>query len=268
MRLLSLSLLVLTLFSPLGSAQTHDSTSSNAQDRTLIELFTSQSCSSCPKAEKLFAELADRDDLVVIEWHVDYWNNLVHGRDGRWQDPYSSQANTIRQRDYNLALRGTAGVYTPQAVISGVTETTGSRGAAIENLLSKAPETCAKIEMSYDTAGLAVSIAPTPDVDVMEAEVMLVELIASASNEIHGGENRGLTAHSRNIAISNDSLGAWTGAAETYRARKVDDNRTCAIVVQEKGTGRILGAEYCPTAASMGLDPDESLAPSFTDAHP
>ena len=150
MRLLSLSLLALTLFSPLGTAQTNANAAANAQNPTLIELFTSQSCSSCPKAEKLFAEFAERDDLVVIEWHVDYWDNLVHGRDGRWKDPYSSQANTLRQRDYNFALRGTAGVYTPQAVISGVSETTGSRRAVIETLLAEAPQAHADISMSYD----------------------------------------------------------------------------------------------------------------------
>ena len=99
----------------------------------------------------------------------------------------------------------------------------------------------------------------------MNAEVMLVELLSSATNEIRGGENRGRTANSRNIAISNDTLGAWTGAAETYRARKVDAGRTCAIIVQEKGTGRILGAEYCPSLDGVS---DQAIAPDFTDAHP
>lgn len=265
MRLFSLSLLALTLLSPLGTAQTNDNRSANAKDQTLIELFTSQSCSSCPKAEKLFAELAERDDLVVIEWHVDYWDNLVHGRDGRWKDPYSSQANTLRQRDYNLALRGTAGVYTPQAVISGVSETTGSRRAVIESLLDEAPQARAEISMSYDTSGMSVSIAPAVDIDVMNAEVMLVELISSASNEIRGGENRGRIAYSRNIAISNDSLGAWTGAAETYRARTVSRDHTCAIIVQENNTGRILGAQYCPSAEAAS---DQAVSRGFTDAHP
>jgi len=119
--------------------------------------------------------------------------------------------------------------------------------------------------MSYDTSGMSVSIAPAVDIDVMNAEVMLVELISSASNEIRGGENRGRIAYSRNIAISNDSLGAWTGAAETYRARTVSRDHTCAIIVQENNTGRILGAQYCPSAEAAS---DQAVSRGFTDAHP
>jgi len=93
----------------------------------VAELFTSQSCSSCPPTEKLFAELDERDDLIVLEWHVDYWDKLVHGHAGAWKDPYSSTDYIARQRQYNRAFHGTGGAYTPQAVINGSAETVGNR---------------------------------------------------------------------------------------------------------------------------------------------
>ena len=108
----------------------------SAPDIRVAELFTSQSCSSCPPAESLFAELAERSDLIVLEWHVDYWDSLVHGRAGSWKDPYSNPDWTLRQRRYNRALRGQSGAYTPQAVIDGRFETIGSRRETIENQLS------------------------------------------------------------------------------------------------------------------------------------
>ena len=235
----------------------------------LVELFTSQSCSSCPRAEAVFAEFATRDDLVAIEWHVDYWNNLVHGRAGHWIDPFSAQANTQRQRDYNFALRNTGSVYTPQAVIAGYAETTGSRKATIERLIGQAPNPYARVDVSSEGMKLMVSIEPMTGTGTMQAEVMFVELISSMSNEIHGGENKGRTANSRNIAIASDTLGAWTGTEETYRAslRTAKANH-CAVLVQEIGTGQILGASYCPPMETVRGDEAGQINPDFIGAHP
>jgi len=70
----------------------------------VAELFTSQSCSSCPPAEALFSDLAEREDLLTLEWHVDYWDTLIHGG-SKWKDPYSDKAFTNRQRTYNRSFR-------------------------------------------------------------------------------------------------------------------------------------------------------------------
>ena len=235
----------------------------------LVELFTSQSCSSCPRAEKLFAEFSERDDLVVIEWHVDYWNNLVHGRAGHWVDPFSTRSNTQRQRDYNSALRNTGSVYTPQAVIAGYAETTGSRQNAIETLISQAPSPYAKVDVTSNGRELMVSVAPMNNAGSMQAEVMFVEMISSMKNKIHGGENKGRMAESRNIAIASDTLGPWTGVAETYRAslRTVKANH-CAVLVQEIGSGQILGASYCPPMETVSGASASAATPDFIDAHP
>src|SRR5258708_4284994 len=91
----------------------------NAQPRAVIELFTSQSCSSCPPADRLLVELARDPSLVVLSWHVDYWDNLG------WKDTFSLPASSARQRAYGAA-RGDRQIYTPQVVVSGASQVVGS----------------------------------------------------------------------------------------------------------------------------------------------
>lgn len=212
----------------------------------LAELFTSQSCSSCPAAEEDFNQLANRADVVAIQWHVDYWDQLVHGRAGNWKDPFSSAANTRRQRDYNYALRGTASVYTPQAIVGGVTETVGSRAATVNRMIAQAPAPQAHIAFAKSETGYMVSISQPAGTKPLNAEIMMVTLLDRDETIIGGGENKGRKAISRNVAVDADTLGAWNGAQETYRADLADAGYSCAVIVQESHKGRVLGAAYCP----------------------
>lgn len=87
-------------------------TANKTTSPVVVELFTSQSCYSCPPAEAYLGELAENPDIVALEWHVDYWDNLVYGSAGRWKDPYSDPAFTERQGLYNLSIRRSGSVYT------------------------------------------------------------------------------------------------------------------------------------------------------------
>src|ERR1700736_1842766 len=90
----------------------------------VVELFTSQGCSSCPPADALLAELAQRPDVIALGFHIDYWDDLG------WKDPLSSPAATARQRDYARQF-GRRQVYTPQLVVDGAEEAVGSDRAAV-----------------------------------------------------------------------------------------------------------------------------------------
>ena len=85
---------------------------------TVVELFTSQGCYSCPPAEAFLGELAKRSDVVALEFHVDYWDDLVYGSAGQWKDPFSDPAYTRRQQVYARGIPG-GRVYTPQIVVDG-----------------------------------------------------------------------------------------------------------------------------------------------------
>ena len=104
----------------------------------VIELFTSHGCSSCPPADRLLGELIEAEpDLVALEFHVDYWNSLVHGGDGNFVDPFSSPDWSLRQRAYDgVALAGRGGLYTPQAIVDGAFAAVGSDRARIESALA------------------------------------------------------------------------------------------------------------------------------------
>lgn len=209
----------------------------------VVELFTSQSCSSCVAAADYFNELADRDDIVAIGWHVDYWNAL-QTRDGRWVDPYSSPAYTERQRLYNRNLRNTGSVYTPQIVINGEQEAVGSARAKVEGLIERsntAPDASgASIVVTQSGADGKIHIGVNG-----AGEAQLVYLTPLADTKVRGGENAGVRFVDRNVATEMRNLGAVKSQA-TFQIEPPAKGERCAIILQEPDQGRILAAQYCP----------------------
>ena len=214
----------------------------------VAELFTSQSCSSCPPAERLFAQLAERDDLIVLEWHVDYWDRLVHGRAGAWKDPYSDPDNTARQRQYNRALRQSGGGYTPQAVINGRHETIGNRSAEIHDLLGEKRHSTASIEITRTSSDLQIEIGAFETEFGGSAEITHLTLLPEQSTSVPRGENRGVILFSRNIVLKAETIGTYSGRKTSVSVPRPDLDEGCAIIVQERRRGRlgpILAASYC-----------------------
>ncbi|MHA7900383.1 MAG: DUF1223 domain-containing protein [Henriciella sp.] len=249
---LAASVAILVLVSLRGGAQTlHDLPRAQAiaAGPIVAELFTSQSCSSCPPAEKLFAELAEREDLIVLEWHVDYWDRLVHGRAGAWKDPFSSPDHTARQRQYNRALRGTAGAYTPQAVINGSAETVGSRRHDVEALLGAPIHATAPLEIIQDGAQLHVNIGDYLSDLERDAAIVQLTLLPEQTTSVPRGENRGVRLFSKNIVLDAREIGTYSGNALSLTANAPSSEHGCAVIIQEKRGNRlgpILAASYCP----------------------
>ncbi|MEL6415678.1 MAG: DUF1223 domain-containing protein [Pseudomonadota bacterium] len=248
---LTVILSVLMVLSLRGGAQTlQDLPAARASVASPIvaELFTSQSCSSCPPAEKLFAELAERDDLIILEWHVDYWDTLIHGRAGAWKDPYSSPAYTARQRQYNRALRRTGSVYTPQAVINGSSESVGSRRADVEAILTPARHATTEIDITAHNDALQVKIGALSAPLARPAEIYQVTLLPEQSTSVPRGENRGVRLFSRNVVLDMAHVGSYSGTGLSLDIPPPQAGQTCAVIIQEKRGNRlgpILGAQYC-----------------------
>jgi hypothetical protein len=205
----------------------------------LVELFTSQSCSSCPPAETLFRDYAKRPDLVALEWHVDYWDSLQVSGAGRWKDPYSSQEWTERQRDYNRAIRGGDGVYTPQAVVGGNTEATGFDRGAIERLVGRATKAPPQVSLA---AVRGKDIRFTATGAPKDAEGFLVSFRLDAATDVRGGENKGRKLNSAHIVTGARKL----GPGPAFNVPLPAQGEGCALILQPKQPGPVLAVAYCP----------------------
>jgi len=204
----------------------------------VAELFTSQGCSSCPPAERLFSTLAERDNLLTLEWHVDYWDDLVHGG-SRWKDVYSKKEFTRRQRSYNRSLLGKSSAYTPQAVINGQLEGVGSRSGAVTNMIDNAPDLSVSVQIANDT----VTVAPTRQ----EADILFVRLLEKHETNVKGGENKGRKLAGKNIVLDAKVLGQTGAKTAEFKLPSVGSGETCAVLVQtlDGNVGPVLGAAKC-----------------------
>src|SRR5262244_3732178 len=156
-----------------------------AQDKApvVVELFSSEGCSSCPPADALLGELAQRPGIVALAFHVDYWDYIG------WKDPYASPANTQRQHDYAAALRLHM-VYTPQMVVDGRTDVVGSERADVEAAIGKAaaqPKLAVAIEK--DGAGYRVVIPAAAAPAGGPATVWLAFFDSEKETRVARGEN-------------------------------------------------------------------------------
>ncbi len=244
-RLLSLTLAWAMVAVPLGAAYAGE-----VKTVTLVELFTSQGCSSCPPADRFAAELDKRDDVIALTLHVNYWDYIG------WRDPFASDATTDRQRAYGRRLaRGM--VYTPQMVIDGVLDAVGSDRYAVNRAIAEARRT-ERLRLDIDVrsdgnGGLAVSL-PGGHFDGT-ATVWLARFDAEQKTSVTRGENTGRTLRTINVVRDLRRIGSWTGAPVDFHlpasllTAGEGGRDGCAIIVQAEGPGRVLGVHKMAFAA-------------------
>jgi hypothetical protein len=217
------------------------------QEKAVLELFTSQGCSSCPPADALLAELGKRPDLVTLSYSVDYWNYLG------WHDTLSSPANSERQREY-ARMRGDGKVYTPQMVVDGLTHVNGSNEAAIEMAMRNAAERLqdVKVPVNMHAEGdtLVIGIGAASDTsDKRDATVWLAIAKELETVSITRGENRGKKLSYYHPVRELSPIGMWKGEAMTLKL-PLKDLKTmggdCLVaLLQVENGGPILGvAQY------------------------
>lgn len=170
----------------------------------VVELFTSQGCSSCPPADALLRDLAqNRADVLPLAFHVTYWNQLG------WHDPYSLNAGTARQASYNR-LSAYGGSYTPQMVVDGRIDVVGSdRPAVIAALRTAQPGPPIALTLARDGSEVAIDLGA----GVGEARILLVGYDPEHRTTVPRGENAGATLVEANIVRDLQTIGAWRGAA-------------------------------------------------------
>ena len=244
-----------------GSLIANCTVAAATEPRALVELFTSQGCSSCPTADKLLGELAGDPSLVAISLPIDYWDYLG------WKDTLASQADTARQRAY-ARVRGDRQVYTPQIVVNGATQVLGSDRAAVERAIVQSDRNAAimsaPVLVSVGGGKLNVRVGP-PGRDRFGGghfggEVWLCPLARTVPIQIGRGENRGRTVTYHDVVRRWIKLGDWSGAESTWNVPVSDietDGIDAAVVMVQQGThdkpGIILGAGLAALAAPAAV---------------
>jgi hypothetical protein len=221
------------LIASLGLAAALIPATASAADRpVVVELFTSQGCSSCPPANAYLNELTkDRRDVLPLAFHVTYWDRLG------WKDPFSLEAATDRQDRYGRRFGD--GSYTPEIVIDGASSHVGSDraevGPAIEQAKQKS-ETAAAVSVAKDGEGLVIEVGGGKG----RGRVLLIGFDHNHQTAIHRGENNGRTLQESNVVRSIRAVADWQGAA-LHLNEKFPDGEDAAVIL-EAPDGRIVGA--------------------------
>jgi hypothetical protein len=209
-----------------------------AQDRlTVVELFTSQGCSSCPPADAFLGELAKRPDVLALSEHVDYWDYLG------WKDPFASSENTQRQRAYARRL-GLSYVYTPQVVVQGMGQIAGADRDGVLALVARAKD-LPLVPVDVDRTGEGAMVARLGSTTLPAAvDVLLVRFDPKHSTTVARGENGGRQVQNYNVVRGFTRLAMWNGEPTSLPVLAATQGvgETWAILLQQTDGGRILGA--------------------------
>ena len=250
-RAAALALLALTLALPCTvraeeapAAEKAATVKAVAAPKAMIELFTSQGCSSCPPADQLMGELAARSDVIALTLAVDYWDYLG------WKDTLAKHGHSLRQKAY-AHMRGDGKMFTPQAVVNGRAMMIGSDRAALERTLATTTPPPVPVSVASADGTVRVRIAAVPG--VAKGEIWLCPVASRMDVEIGRGENEGAKVAYHNVVRGWIRLGSWDGTEasfETKLHRQPGDAVDAVAVFVQSGSstepGAILGAALQP----------------------
>lgn len=207
----------------------------------VVELFTSQGCSRCPDADRFLAELGDREDIVALAYHIDYWDYTG------WEDTFASAENTALQKAYAQAW-GKNRIYTPQMVVNGTHGLVGTNRGEVNAAIGAGT---APLELAYEPTGPdTVKFTIPPRGGFGDAVIWLVTFRESASVVVERGENSGRALDYSHIVLSRQAVGMWDAAEGAEFSLPLTETLGgeadgAVVLVQEKKhgmPGRILGA--------------------------
>lgn len=213
--------------------------SDSVSSPVVVELFTSQGCSSCPPAEAFLADLAKRTDVIALEFHVNYWDYIG------WKDPFAKREYTQRQRGYVQTLGGRS-LYTPQMVIAGQEHAVGSHRGQVNGYIkafSGANPKSPKLVLSKPSKGqLKIDIAGG-EADAVY-DVIFVTYDKPHVTEVSRGENEGRKLINANVVRSMEYVAEWRGQAlnKVIPVGPKSGNGGCAVIIQKRNHGAIVAA--------------------------
>jgi len=208
---------------------------SSATRPLVIELFTSQGCSSCPAAEALLGDFVDNPDALILAFHVDYWDDLG------WHDPFALSVSTQRQQRYAQALKRSS-VFTPQSIVDGQISLVGSDRRGLKTALKAQRD---GIPITLTKSDTVLSIALPESESSAPFDVNLVTYQKEAATPVRRGENAGRTLKEYNIVRKFQKLTSWNGHAtrlDVPLTKLGDGANHVAVIIQQVNQGAIVGA--------------------------
>lgn len=210
-----------------------------AQDSpVVVELFTSQGCSSCPPADKMMQKLARRDDVIALSLHVDYWDYIG------WKDVFADPENSRRQRLYAQRYARSS-VYTPQMVVNGQEDVVGTHAMELADLIAKHKAAPQPVRISATRNGSKVEVRVENTNGSKLDGTFIVQLVRYTPQheiDITRGENAGKRLKYTNVVDDLTVIGRWNGKSSQNFSARLDDGSEAVVLVQRKGPGAIVGA--------------------------
>lgn len=202
----------------------------------VVELYTSQGCSSCPPADAILKGLATRGDVIALGLHVDYWDYIG------WKDKFADPAFSKRQRAY-ARKAGARSVYTPQMIVGGMEHLVGSRVGELDRLIRRHAGQGSNVDLKLVRNGNNVSVTARADGGISgNAVVQVVRYRPSSRVEIHRGENAGKVIDYANVVTSWSRVAEWNGKSDLSLDVKADGSDPVVVIIQKEGPGAILAA--------------------------
>lgn len=201
----------------------------------VVELFTSQGCSSCPPADEMLARLGERDNIIALGLHVDYWDYIG------WKDKFAHAAFTKRQKGYARSF-GNRAIYTPQMVVNGVKDVVGNRPMDVTDLVQAHVEKGLAVPLTLRRSGDSLSISAPATSGLADADVILVRYTPAETVSIPRGENAGKKLTYTHVVTEWSDVGDWNGKAPLAASVPVTGGAPIVVLVQKKGYGPIFAA--------------------------
>lgn len=215
----------------------------------VVEMFVSQACNQSPPAAEVLNALAARPDVVALTWHVDYWDDFPAPGVGAWKDPFARPDFSARQISYNKRIRGRAMKMTPQTVIDGVISVSGSNREAVEKRILEAQfldemarPTPPRVDIKDETGDI---IRTRIDNVGAPYDAFVVNFKRKAVTKVRAGDNAGVTFREANVVHAVSRIADGHAGPGEFSFEAPPEGLDCAVIVQERGHGRIVAARYC-----------------------
>lgn len=202
----------------------------------VVELFTSQGCSSCPPADQLLHDLAEREDVIALALHVDYWDYIG------WKDEFADPRNAERQRAY-ATVAGRRSIYTPEMIVNGLTDIVGARPMEVTKAIADHQRKPPSVSLALTRSGDQIRISAKTLKAVREPMVIhMLRYTPEREARITRGENAGRTITYANVTEDWTVLGEWNGRAPLALSAQAEGEQPVVVLIQASNMGPILAA--------------------------